>query len=122
MENTIVEKHKKIIPEKDNPLSDESIKNESFFITLYPLSIKNLKNLLQSTVSIEIYQHLFTLSEFIKIETQNNKVSEQLKGDFLNWVKEEFGGKILNKLKALRAAGFMDKTFENFIKELRFEE
>jgi hypothetical protein len=82
--------------------------------------MKSLKNLLGSTVSVEIYERLFTLAEFIKIETHQNQVSEQLMADFLTWVKEEFGGQILNKLKALRAAGFMDKTFENFIKELRF--
>jgi len=61
------------------------------------------------------------LSEFIKIETQNNKVSEELKIDFLTWIKEDNGQKILTKLKSLRAAGFMDKNFEPFIKELRFE-
>lgn len=82
--------------------------------------MKTLKNLLGSTVSVEIYQRLFTLAEFIKIETHKNQVSEQLMAGFLTWVKEEFGGQILNKLKALRAAGFMDKTFENFIRELRF--
>ncbi len=75
------------------------------------MSIKHLKILIKSVISIEIFEQMFLLTEFIKIETQNNNISEELKHDFLDWVKEEYGGNILLKLKALRAGGFSDKSF-----------
>jgi hypothetical protein len=52
----------------------------------------------------------------VKIETQTNKIEDELKNDFLQWIKEDYLQKVSIKVKALQAAGFPDKTFHQILK------
>lgn len=62
------------------------------------------------------------MAEFIKIETESRELGEERRGEFVEWVRERYGERILQKLKVLRAAGFGDRCFERFVKELKLEE